>query len=73
MVTKGKIVYKHHTYTFSHYSNSTQTDQLEHPMTDDDRNIGVGLDHNLICNKYMLKIDQNNTIASIILHKVKTK
>jgi hypothetical protein len=56
---KGKIMYKHHAYTFSHYSNCVCT--------------GVGLDHNLICNNYMLKIEHNNTIVSIILHKVKTK
>ena len=36
-VTKGKIEYKHHAYTFSHYSNCARTDQLEHLMKDDDR------------------------------------
>jgi len=54
MVTKGKIMYKHHAYTFSHYSNCVHTGQLEHLMKDNDRNIGVGLDHNLICSNYML-------------------
>ena len=73
MVTKGKILYKHRAYTFSHYSNCARIDQLEHPMTGDDHNTGVGLDHNLICNNYMLKIDHNRTITSIILHKVSTK
>jgi hypothetical protein len=59
--------------TFSHYSNCARTDQLENPMTGDDHNTGVGLDHNLICNKYKLKVDHNNTITSTILHKVSTK
>ena len=53
--------------------NYARTDQLEHPITGNDNNTGVGLDHNLICNKYKLKIDHNNNITNIMLHKVSTK
>jgi hypothetical protein len=68
------IMYKHHAYTFSQYANCARTDQqLEHHMIGDDRNTGVGMDHNLRCNKYKLRIDHNNTITSMILYKVSTK
>jgi hypothetical protein len=30
-ITKVKIMYKHHTYTFSHYSSCAHTDQLRAP------------------------------------------
>jgi len=40
-------------------------------MIGDDHNTHVGLDHNLICNTYMLKVD-HNSITSIILHKAET-
>ena len=71
-VNQGKIVYKHHAYTVSHYSNCVQK-PTRAPYDRRYRNTHVGLDHNLIYNTYMLRIDHNNTKTSIILHKVETK
>jgi len=65
-------VYKHHAYTVSHYSNCVHK-PTRVPYDRQDRNTRVGLDDNLIYNTYMLRIDHNNSITSIILHKVETK
>jgi hypothetical protein len=48
-------MYKHHAYTFSHYSNCARTDQLEQPMAGDDRIQVWFQDHNLAYNNYTLR------------------
>jgi len=54
VVTKGKIGYKHHAYTFSNYTNCVYIDQLEHLMKGDDRIQVWVQDLSLVCNNYML-------------------
>jgi hypothetical protein len=62
-------MYKHHAYTISHYSYCAHTDQLEHPMTGDYRNTHVVTGSQSSIQQLYGKINHNNNITSIMLHK----